>query len=821
MKVKKKSGIALILAVGILAVLSVVAVGFTVFAQLELKASTNYTKLIKAELIAEAGIARALEELKYGTEGIKQNAYDTTAEAWWYQGDVSASGVLVDIDGAVYPSFDGLNTVLGDGISGTFAGGTYKLKVIDCAGRIDINAFQAASANLSDMLEELGLSSAQAQNLISLRDLTLPDGRFSSVEEIKLASGIGDAAFNSIKNYVTLYGQADTGDYTLNETMGLQAGHTDKVFVNVNTAPQAVLKAVLRPMMDSDTECDNLAAAIITQRANNPFDGASPDINVFNFLSARGEFHRFLDYAQNPAGLGIISAANRDSVKTQSDPNRGVTNSTHFCFDGGGYYEIECVGSFQGAKKKIKKVVRLFCKIYQTSRAEFDNAAATTTRVTWKDSCPINYAVLETHIYDPNTAVKIADAIKNGFWDDFSEDYDTSGTQAGEWVALEQRFEVNRSGNGYLRTWPIGGFVLGVDYFPKLELNSTKWKFSDFSIRARMIDETSASKSAVRLNLPWPAMPSAWAPFVAPTATCPTPPGPKSTQCHERFMNVSHLQFGTGAAYCSFPQAYDIFDESPNVDNAIYGSWVDYDGTGYIYFAPSPDVKPYSVVSQPQLMIYCNDWVWFGHNSIDGTKTFPFASYYVDKSLYIKVRGGLGIATGSQVDAAVYYPAGSLSASTNEPLMDATDRPIRFVGMGNLFDIDTVRIIPWQGVYTSGSFDPTGSGSSNIIEWGTISAGVTMSDNAQTATEKIYLTTNFSGGEDLTVIPGSRDPAPASAHPASGGPVGGDTSSDIEYRIYLFSGDGDLNNAFKEQAVVEDVTVTYLPRTDIVYQCRN
>ncbi|MBU2062774.1 MAG: hypothetical protein KKF93_00080, partial [Candidatus Omnitrophica bacterium] len=84
-----------------------------------------------------------------------------------------------------------------------------------------------------------------------------------------------------------------------------------------------------------------------------------------------------------------------------------------------------------------------------------------------------------------------------------------------------------------------------------------------------------------------------------------------------------------------------------------------------------------------------------------------------------------------------------------------------------------------------------------------------------------YLTTNFSGGEDLTAIPGSRDPAPASAVPASGGPIGGDTSADIEYRIYLFSGDGDLNNAFKEQAVVEDVSVTYLPRTDIVYQCRN
>lgn len=825
MKMNNNSAIALILTVGILAILVLVAVGLSAFTRLELRATENLANQLKAELIAEAGIAQAINDLKYDAAfGVKADPYDTVFDPWYY-----SDGVAVDLADATAPSY-GSDIVCGDG--------TYRLKVIDCAALININTPLPnvdAENDLKNMLKVLlnslalpGLNSAMisviAQDMIDLRG-TLPGGVYSSKDEIKLVANIGEGRCNEIKKYITLYNNADD-----------EAGHTFRTFVNVNTASANVLYAVLRDLMDNAVECSNLTAAIEARQKTNSFDGKTPDANVFDFICPRSEFGKFLYYAADPAGLNIISQANRDSVLRKTDPNLNNTDTTHFSFDSGGYYEIEAIGSYRGAKKRIKKVVLIYNKIYETTASEF-SIAGNGARVNLKNRCPINFSELKQHIYtfdsDPTTGTIIRpDAVKLGFWDDFEEGYPADGTGKGDWIENEQRIEVNLSGNSLLRTWPTGPFILGDDYFPKIALDPGKWLFNGFCLRARVIDETSQNKHTGRTDLPWSAVPqsSYWvgsAPAVAALNCTEVNDGTytqafvqanikldnlgvPSYNSHERFMNVPHIQFGMGAIYCSYPQNKDLF--TGNVD--IYKNWVNYDGTGYIYFGPPPDMKAFNIIKVPHVMVYMNDWLWGGHPPVAGTKHFPITTYYADKTIRLKSKGQ------RDLDATIYATDGSgnpdiLDIDTGiEPLKDWQNRVIKVVGMGNLFDLDNMRIIPEQGIYSSNTFTV------NNIEWGTISAEIFLSENALAAEEKIYLTTNFSAGENMAATPGPGDIHPGSAFEVSGGPIGGGTNPSIEYRAYIYSGYGNAASDYQEMPVLESVTMTYMPLTKIVYQSK-
>lgn len=856
----QKSGIALIMAVGILAVIALVAVGFSAFTRLELRATENYADQLKAEFIAEAGIANAIKELKYGTAGAKYDPYDTVADTWYYQGNSGEENpVDVELKDAALPSF---------GAAEDFGGGQYKLKVVDCAGLINVNAplpDTNAEDEMKNTLEALalaaGLNPASAQdfsaNLVPFRK-TLPNEQFASKSEIKLIPDVGPAIYDKIKNYITLYGDEDDGIFVLNKSgQTPSAEHTRKVFVNVNTASKAVLIAVIKPMINSASDPLPLVNAIISRRASNPFDGKNSDADVKNFLSARGEFQRFLEYQ---FAQGTVSAGDLDALLLYTDPNRydftdaatiaaTRSRSTYFCFDSGGCYEIESLGEYHGARKRIKQAVCIYRKIYETSKNEFNSANASTRRVTWKDSCPVDYSVLKSVVCTVPDSALVPNSVKPGFWDDFSEDYGTAGTDTGDWLTLEQKFEINKGGDSLLRTWPNGVFVDGVDYFPKVELDSSKWKFNRFSLRARLIEETDNSKSTIRTDLPWVAVPieSDWqACAPVPSAlNCPDIASGKYTvaevqamsttdNSHERFLNVGHIQFGIppdnmSAIYCSFPQTQDLLTHL--ID--IYGQWVNYDGNGYIYFAPVPDVKAKDVLNKPNLMIVCNDYFWTGHSGVDGTKDFIMPGYFSDKTIRFKSRDQRSL------NASVYYPlgtgTGSLDVNTGiEPVEVWQNRLIRFVGMGNFFDLDDVRIIPERGVYTSSTFDPTEIVDWNTLEWGTISAGVSVSPNAVAGyipgdTERVYISTNFTSGESVHTAPAPGAIHPAGALQACGGFIDSGTYPGIIYRVYFYAGYDDpstpsviegLATNYEEIAVLEDMTITYMPRTTILAQSK-
>jgi len=74
----------------------------------------------------------------------------------------------------------------------------------------------------------------------------------------------------------------------------------------------------------------------------------------------------------------------------------------------------------------------------------------------------------------------------------------------------------------------------------------------------------------------------------------------------------------------------------------------------------------------------------------------------------------------------------------------------------------------------------------------------------------------------ITAVP-DPDTVPATYIMPSGGPIGTTSSQAIAYQAYLFSDKGETviaNTDFEQAPVVEDVTITYLPRTKIVYQSK-
>ncbi|MFH1061457.1 MAG: hypothetical protein V1747_01040 [Candidatus Omnitrophota bacterium] len=859
MKIKNKSAIALILSVGILAILALITVGFSAFTRLELQATENQINLLKASFIAQAGIAKAIEDIKYDpTYGALNDPYDTAFDPWYYQGNGSFDGPSVDLATADNPSY-------GDDVD--YAGGYYRLKVIDCGGLININCplpNTDAENDLANILDQLGLVDKGAA-LVAYRQ-TLFGGVFTTKDEIKLVPGIGKAKYEAIKDFITLWGDEDDGIISLDKSLESPvSGHTRKSFVNVNTAPREVLIAVFSLMMSDSDEAILLADAVKARRSINPFDGADPDADVNNFLSARGEFERFLEYAE---ALNIITGSNCAAVMAQSDPNTYSTNSTKIGFDANGYYEIEAIGTYRGAKKKIKQALAVFRKINQTSQYEFSsNSGSVTCRVNWKNSCPVDFTLLKAYSYaddppyDPDSTDYIYNSVKLGFWDNFSEGYDPdtpnpdSEGKLGPWQSLHETFTINQSGDGKLRTWVDGPISIGLDYFPQIALDENVCTVDDFAIIVHSQDEDNLNNikyPGFRDNLPWPAVPAQWAWIWAPApdaTNCPDIADGKITaaeimahpyfsyRIHEQYLNSFHTRFGgifwTGeelmsAIYCNGKQEFDQLTHSI----PVYRNWVQYDawsGNLYIYFTPSPTLttpgwtsivyqtctKPYSVISGANVMVSCNEWIWSGHPSDYGTEYFPLPdpAYRDERTFHLKAVGRW------HTRGEVYFSGISpVSFITTEQIMVYEDRYFKFAGMGNLPDMDYVRIVPRQGVYTSNMFDPTtGMGSGQFLEWGTISAHVTLPDAADSVREAVYLTVADSA---IVTVPDPAD-VPSPAILASGGAIGTTASQSICYQAYLFS-DKDVtviaDTDFEQAPVLEDITITYLPKTKIVYQ---
>lgn len=224
---RNKKGIALIFALGILALIFAIAIPFALNARLELKAAANFRDEIKAKYLAEAGINRAIAELRALA---RTKTYD----------DAGSEGVW---------NFQDPN----------FGGGEYSVNIYDEQEKVNIN-----NANIL-LLRNLGLGEQQTANLIDYRDadhtpttvgsatgredneeeeIEVKDAPFYTIEEVKLVHGIGQGTFDNIKEFITVNSYLDAQVINPQDLTSPFYETQSRAPININTASYTVLQAL-------------------------------------------------------------------------------------------------------------------------------------------------------------------------------------------------------------------------------------------------------------------------------------------------------------------------------------------------------------------------------------------------------------------------------------------------------------------------------------------------------------------------------------------------------------------------------------------------
>lgn len=195
---KVKRGVALIIAVGVLALVAMIATSFAINMQMEYRATLNFVNQSQAANLAQAGIDRAIADIRVWAAN---NTYDNTMNN--IAANYASPGTEVDI-----------------------TGGSYQVFVEREDQKININAIDETDYPWIDTLMAAGLSDAEVARIIDYRD---PDSNaltqllrstgvivaagnetnaknapYASVEELRLVLN-NDTKYNAVKDLVTIY----------------------------------------------------------------------------------------------------------------------------------------------------------------------------------------------------------------------------------------------------------------------------------------------------------------------------------------------------------------------------------------------------------------------------------------------------------------------------------------------------------------------------------------------------------------------------------------------------------------------------------------
>ncbi|MFC1587660.1 PilX N-terminal domain-containing pilus assembly protein [Planctomycetota bacterium] len=282
-----RQGIVLIVVLGVLALMSVLAITFVKMTQLERTISQNYVDQTRAMLLAESGIEYAVARLSQFQGGVLRPE------------EMDALGCEEDKPAFHLPS---PNEKYSGIVSSTYTNGgdKFKLKVEDESGKLNLNDTDGlwnldtdpdpddpetdiAPGRLRKIVEELGniLFAAPKGAVISsllfdARD-NLPGGRFSNLRQIKdllVPEVLNGSQFGEFAKHVTLYSWQDSNtirpthkwNITVPEGMRpipeyaerdvyLFSDWQTKGFelesrcpININTASEELLKALIAPV---------------------------------------------------------------------------------------------------------------------------------------------------------------------------------------------------------------------------------------------------------------------------------------------------------------------------------------------------------------------------------------------------------------------------------------------------------------------------------------------------------------------------------------------------------------------------------------------
>ena len=434
-------GAALIFALGALTLLFSLASAFILNMTGENRQTEDFVRSLEARLAAQAGLERAIAELKLAAES---NFVATAAQPWYWRS-------------ATQPSYARAAGAAESGLLGS--GARYTLKIVDAASRIHIND---ENPNLAAILEGFsGIGSALSGRMHQARTGSgapaplLPHRRYATKSQVKAIPGVGTKIFDGIKDFVTVTGYQDPN------TMDLVAGFASPTFqdsprspINVNTASREVLIALLQPLLTNKTKAAKVADDLMAWRDGKKGPGSGP-------MSSWQDYEVWWKGVRARTG---ISAAEEKNLRANANPNRknawdksssdvaSKKFTTEFCFHSGGIYEIECTGETMSkvgvslAKITVTATAWIFKLWNQTKKRQFRGEDGNFNgvldagedadgngvldkpefrNVTWRDHCPVDSSDERDMGYAPNPQT-VNDSLKLGFWENFDEDESAS-----------------------------------------------------------------------------------------------------------------------------------------------------------------------------------------------------------------------------------------------------------------------------------------------------------------------------------------------------------------------------------------------------------
>ncbi len=396
-----RSGVALVFVLGILTMLLALGVTFVMSMMAESRMASTMEYQLASECAAQAGIERAVAEIKTETRPL---AVAAPGQRWYY---VSSDQPSLAVPGKPY--------------SGVLSGTTrwitqrYSLRITDAASRVNVND---ASPNLLNVLEGLPRLSeivdGQTRAFWVLDGRSrLPGQRFQSKDQLLYVKGMDADVFADVQAFLTLNSYRDTG-----------VAQGPRSPVNINTAPKEVLSAVLRPAIGDKAKADAVADQIVAWRG-----GAN------GYFDSWRKYDGFINGLSSPA----LSAAEKENLRDSPNPNRENTwnrsaadpvlakTSTEFCFHSGGLYDVEATGEALDNKGTVRARTVLSAglamhKVLSITRKEDFALSPVFYRVTWMDSCPVDSSDDLAGGGYAAGARTVNDSVKVGFWDNFDED---------------------------------------------------------------------------------------------------------------------------------------------------------------------------------------------------------------------------------------------------------------------------------------------------------------------------------------------------------------------------------------------------------------
>lgn len=280
---RQQRAVALLLALGVLFVLSVLAISFVKLQSVERQAASSYANRVRAKLASEAGIRRALAVISQHTVGGTIN--DQTADWRYYGEDKNKNGIAdagEDTNGDGKVEFQGCPVewatapsmqVTGTDYSGALPKGSesqadrivYTLKVLDASAYLDLN--WGTAADLGKMLDNLGkaidpldppIVAGEGAKIVAYRE-SLATKKFLTLDDLREATDTGGTKFISaddydrVKTFLTVDAWRDTtvlhpkkSDHTNNDPDTYtddidEAWLVTRAPVNINFAPYEVL----------------------------------------------------------------------------------------------------------------------------------------------------------------------------------------------------------------------------------------------------------------------------------------------------------------------------------------------------------------------------------------------------------------------------------------------------------------------------------------------------------------------------------------------------------------------------------------------------